>query len=110
MKIELTRELLERYLRATGVEPEGAIAFLNIFDRAVSLSELGDTTIFNLGLCAAAEHAIANIAHYPADVFYPLGNSTECISARMAIHTSRALANKLLRAAGIEPDAWEAAK
>lgn len=112
MTIELTRELLERYLRATGVEPEGAITFLNIFDRAVSLNDLGDTTIFRLGLCAAAESRADELQRFRE---YEKARPTPSPGENRGYWAGRVdeierMRKLLLRAAGIEPDAWEAAK
>lgn len=104
MTIELTRELLERYGRI--VFPDSnMIAYVDReLARGADLMTAVENTlptghVWRLALCAGAEMARAMIAECqvpPVEEKYVPGGEL--------------IKNRLLRAAGIDPAAWEAAK
>lgn len=101
--IELTRELLERYLRAVA-PPDRDISWLHWaleheFQRGASPTQAIERTLdagelFSLGLCAAAEHVLDAAGSETRDRGYVV---------------LRIEADELLRAAGIDPERWQAA-
>lgn len=121
MTLSITRELLERYLRASGWTRLGnkwlwgRMPISAEIDRPVDVVAYnaervsGDPVQFRLGLCAAAEMlysgasdqwVLAKAASSPTASDHHSANA-------VAIETR---ANDLLRAAGIDPAAWEAAR
>lgn len=110
--IELTRELLERYLRAIGhpIRPAETIALnegtpldLAIDGIALWLGLTRSAFAFRLGLCAAAEDMLSSVRNWR------LSYGAQA-SALAPVDPFEGLANALLRAAGIDPAAWEAAR
>jgi hypothetical protein len=121
--LDITRELVEHYLRATGWASvasdlngralwSNGIRWINEFDGdsiddvldALQLEDSRPDLRFRLGLCAAADklissaHATEKLNTPPDDILFAL------------VGEDRMQAHELLRLAGVDPIAWESAR
>jgi hypothetical protein len=123
--LEITRELVEHYLRVAGWEPStlgfwtrrgrqvGTFDGMTTFDIDRAIEEIATSDrltrsalAFRLGLCAAAERRFVHAR------FIKINNPTALPTDRVTlVHAvEQGEGEELLKCAGIDPLAWESAR
>jgi hypothetical protein len=123
--LEITRDLVEHYLRATGWNRLGGdpvvfrstnaeydiVLLSDSIQRSIQYIASASKTprhvvAFRLGLCAAAERRFVHAR------FIKINNPTALPTDRVTlVHAvEQGEGEELLKCAGIEPDAWESAR